>query len=328
MSAPLPSVPLARAGLGGALMGLANLVPGVSGGTMLLAAGVYPQFIAAIADLSRGRVRLRAVLLLGTIVLAGVLAILLLAGPVRDLVVHRRWIMYSLFIGLTLGGVPIVWRLLKQLTPAATAGAAAGIAVMVVMLFVQPQGGGSGDGARVLFFFGGLAGASAMILPGVSGGYLLLVLGQYVPILGAVDTFKLALLGGGDGGGIDMAMAMQAAAILVPVALGILVGVLGVSNLLGWMLRRFSRATLGFLLGLLLGAVLGLWPFQRSVAPEMGTTWRGVVVSAETIGTLDPEDWPLERFPPTAGQVAASLALIAVGFGVTLGIGRLNAARD
>jgi putative membrane protein len=168
------------------------------------------------------------------------------------------------------------------------------------------------------------SGASAMILPGVSGGYLLLVLGQYVPILGAVDTFKQALLGGGDGGGIDIALAMQAATILVPVGLGVLAGVLGVSNLLGWLLRRFRKPTLGVLLGLLLGAVLGLWPFQRSAEPEMGRTWRGVVVTPETLGSIDPEDYPLERFPPTVGQVAVSLLLIAAGFGVTLAIGRIG----
>jgi putative membrane protein len=324
---PVP-VPLARAGLGGALMGLANLVPGVSGGTMLLASGVYPQFIAAVADVSRLRFRPRALVLIAMIVLAAGVAVLALAGPVRDLVVHRRWIMYSLFIGLTLGGVPIVWRLLRPATAGVWAGCALGLGLMVATLFVQPGGTGSGDGARIAFFFGGLAGASAMILPGVSGGYLLLVLGQYVPILGAVDLFKQALLGGGDGGGPDLALAMRAATILVPVGLGVMAGVLGVSNLLEWLLERFRKATLGVLLGLLLGAVLGLWPFQRSVAPEMGRVWRGVVVTPATLPSMDPEDWPLERFPPSAGQVAASLALIAAGFGVTLAIGRLGASRE
>jgi putative membrane protein len=163
--------------LGGVLMGLANLVPGVSGGTMLLATGIYPRFIAAVAELTRFRFRLRSIVLLAAVVVAAGVAVLALAGPVRDLVVERRWSMYSLFIGLTLGGVPIVWRLLKPPGGSVWAGAVAGFALMVAMLFVQPGGGGSGDGARVLFFFGGLAGASAMILPGVSGGYLLLVLG-------------------------------------------------------------------------------------------------------------------------------------------------------
>ena len=90
-----------RSSLGGVLMGLANLVPGISGGTMLLAAGVYPAFIEAIAEVTTLRFRLRSVILLGTVVAAAGLAILLLAGLVRTLVIEQRWVMFSLFIGLT-----------------------------------------------------------------------------------------------------------------------------------------------------------------------------------------------------------------------------------
>lgn len=315
-----------RGVIGGTLMGLANLVPGISGGTMLLAAGVYPGFIGAIAELTTLRFRMRSLVLLAAIVGSAAVAILMLAGTVRDLVVHHRWLMYSLFIGLTLGGVPLLWRMLRPATPAACVAAAATFALMCVMAFTSGTAGDGESGA--LLFLAGAAAASAMILPGVSGGYLLLVLGQYVPILGAVDLFKQALLGGGDGGGPDLALAMRAAGILVPVGLGVLAGVLGVSNLLEWMLERFRKLTLGVLLGLLLGAVLGLWPFQHSVAPELGQVWRGVVVTEETLPTMDPEDYPLERFPPSAGQVLASLALIAAGFGVTLAIGRLGASRE
>ena len=93
-----------RAVAGGVLMGLANLVPGISGGTMLLAVGIYPRFIEAVADTTRLRLRLQPLLLLSVVAAAGGLAILLLAGFLRDLVVHQRWIMYSAFIGLTLGG--------------------------------------------------------------------------------------------------------------------------------------------------------------------------------------------------------------------------------
>lgn len=88
-------------------MGLANLVPGISGGTMLLAAGIYPKFINAIADITRFRFRLQSILVLGTVVAAAGLAILLFAGLLKDLVIDQRWIMYSLFIGLTLSLIHI-----------------------------------------------------------------------------------------------------------------------------------------------------------------------------------------------------------------------------
>ncbi|MCP4038114.1 MAG: DUF368 domain-containing protein, partial [bacterium] len=107
-----------RSAVGGVLMGLANLVPGISGGTMLLAAGVYPNFISAIAELTTLKFNKRSIILLGTIALAAALAILLLAGAMRSLVIEQRWIMYSIFIGLTLGGLPLVWRLAAPATPA------------------------------------------------------------------------------------------------------------------------------------------------------------------------------------------------------------------
>ena len=102
--------------LGGALMGLANLVPGISGGTMLLAAGIYPRFIQALAELSGLRFRKSSFIVLGLVGVAGTGAILLGAGTVKDAVVEHRWAMYSLFIGLTLGGVPVLWQMARPAT--------------------------------------------------------------------------------------------------------------------------------------------------------------------------------------------------------------------
>ena len=85
-----------RGGVGGVLMGLANLVPGISGGTMLLAVGIYPQFIRSIAEVSTFRFRLRSVLLLISVVAGAALAIIALADVAKSLVENHRWIMYSL----------------------------------------------------------------------------------------------------------------------------------------------------------------------------------------------------------------------------------------
>ena len=103
----------ARSVIGGLLMGLANLVPGISGGTMLLAVGIYPRFINAISDVTTMNFRFTSIFILTTVSTTAALAILLLAGLVKGLVVSHRWLMYSLFIGLTLGGLPIVWKMLK-----------------------------------------------------------------------------------------------------------------------------------------------------------------------------------------------------------------------
>ena len=199
--------------MGGALMGLANLVPGISGGTMLLAAGVYPQFIQGIAELTTLRFHPRNLILPASILGAASVALATLAGPTRSLVIDHRWMMYSLFIGLTLGGVPVIWRLMGRFTLGAGVGCAAGILLMAGIALVQPEGaeaGDSGTGAVILLFVAGVAGASAMILPGISGGYLLLILGQYLTILGAIDQLKTGLLGengeGSDWGAVGGAL--------------------------------------------------------------------------------------------------------------------------
>ncbi|MCS5638149.1 MAG: DUF368 domain-containing protein, partial [Myxococcota bacterium] len=300
----------ARSTVGGILMGLANLVPGISGGTMLLAAGVYPNFISAIAELTTLKFKARSMLVIALIAGSAAVAILLLAGSMKSLVVEQRWAMYSLFIGLTLGGVPLVWRLARPGTPALWCGAAAAFGVMALMALGEARPGG-GEANAGLLLLSGVAGASAMILPGISGGYLLLLLGQYVPILGAIDGLKQALLAGG----LDSAGLEPALAILAPVGLGVLVGVVGVANLIRWLLDRFEKPTLGMLLGLLLGSVVGLYPFQAPTPPGPGDVHAGRVLSALEAAALEPGDWPSRRFDPTPGQAGGALGLIAIGLG-------------
>jgi len=313
-----------RGAVGGCLMGLANLVPGISGGTMLLAAGVYPGFISAIAEITTFRFRLRSLILLTSVVGSAALAILLLAGSVKDLVVDHRWIMYSLFIGLTLGGVPLVYRMARPASVSTWLGAAGGFAVMLAMAATRGTGTG-GEGANlVLLFTSGLAASSAMILPGISGGYLLLILGQYETILGTIDQLKRGLLGDGAGGGSDFALVLDALTVVIPLGIGIAVGVVGVSNLLQWLLKRYEKATLGALLGLLLGAVVGLWPFQEPTPPVPGETIKGRIVSAENTADFERDDWRLVSFEPNNREIATAAGLIAAGFGATLLIGRLG----
>jgi putative membrane protein len=311
----------ARSLVGGTLMGLANLVPGISGGTMLLAAGVYPDFIEGIAEVSTLRFRKRSLIVLGSVVLAAGLGILMLAGVVKDVVVAYRWAAYSLFIGLTLGGVPIVKDLLGELDVRARVGVAAGFLGMAALALLQASGA-AGTGANegfVWMFLAGVAGASAMILPGVSGGYLLLVLGAYVPILGGIDGFKDALKAG------DPSAAMQPAmSVVLPVGLGVVLGVVVVSNVLKRLLERQRQLTLGVLLGLLVGAVVGLYPFQQGVRPSVGDVVKGQALTALTLAELDEEDWPTEVFAPAPTQLGGSGGLILLGLGLTLGIRRLS----
>ena len=306
-----------RGVMGGVLMGLANLVPGISGGTMLLAAGVYPDFIQGIAEVTTLRFRTRSVVVLASVGCAAAVAILLLAGPVKDLVVTQRWMAYSLFIGLTLGGVPIVREMMDTSDHWGRVGVGVGFVGMAMLAWAQASGVVSPGNNEGFFwmFLAGVAGASAMILPGVSGGYLLLVLGAYVPILGGIDAFKTALEARDVG-----AVLPPLLSVVVPVGLGVVVGVVVVSNLLQRLLDRWRQPTLGVLLGLLVGAVVGLYPFQHGVPPEVGDRIKGEVMTEVSLAELDPEDWPTQSFVPSALQVGGCGGLVLFGLGLTLGI--------
>lgn len=273
-------------------MGLANLVPGISGGTMLLAVGIYPRFIEAVAETTRLRLRLQPLLLLTLVAASGGLAILLLAGLLRELVIHHRWIMYSAFTGLTLGGAPLVWRLGRPATRTFWTGTAGGFAAMVALASLQsgPTATGTSTGGPFVLAVAGAAGAAAMILPGVSGGYLLLVLGQYEPILGAIEQLLEGL------SGLSAQPIAEATPVLAPVLAGIAVGATVIGNGVRFALRRFRQATLGVLMGLLLGAVVGLWPFEDPVSSA-----------------------PL--------QAASALALAGAGFVLTWTISRFGTTR-
>ena len=278
-----------RGVVGGAFMGLANLVPGISGGTMLLAAGVYPQFINAVAEVTTLRFRMPVLLLPACVGTGAAAAIGVGAGAIGRLLDLYPSAMYCLFIGLTLGGVPLLTRLLRPADRTVVFSAAVAVALMALLPADGPDRTGAGAQAGIaayaMLVIAGFSGGAAMILPGVSGAYLLLILGQYRPVVDAVAAVAASARAG------DAAAATAALPVLLPVALGAGLGVAGVSNLVKWLLARRRRATLGFLLGLLLGSVIGLWPFTDV---------------------------------PSPAQAAAGMALAATGFAVSWAISQLG----
>lgn len=327
-SAPAPArlagLDGARCVLGGVLMGLANLVPGISGGTMLLATGIYQLLIDAVADLARLRFRLTTLVVLACVVFPALLTIVLLSGMAGRLVLEYRWIAYSLFIGLTLGGVPVLVRSMARCTAATMFGVLLGLLAMAWLAFGTTTEGvsvGSG-GWGMLLVAGGAAGA-AMILPGLSGSYVLLVLGQYVVILTTIDEARLAASAG------DLEGLYAAGLTILPVAIGVVVGIGLVGTLVRWLLHHLNALTMGLLLGLLVGALLGLWPFREPTPPPVGSVVRGVeVVSVEQAEAIKPKYWPTRAFTPTSSQLAASTGLVLLGALVSGSIGLLGGGRS
>lgn len=331
---------LARTALGGVLMGFANLVPGISGGTMILAVGLYDRFISAIAEASRlrpTRANLRFLLVLGA---GALLAVGTLSGLLVSLVIEHRWVMYSLFVGMTLGGVPNLVRSARPWNGFGGLAVVLGGACMLLVAFAL-TGTRLPQTTPVLFVAGAIA-ASSMILPGISGSYLLLLFGLYEAVVGSLSI------------GVIREDPLAAAWTVGPVLLGAGLGIAALSNVLNAVLRRYPTTTHAALLGLLLGSMAGLWPFQEPVHPELGaratrkaTVWvladkphdeirakygaefdeARLALLAETYagksaGELKSMGDQLQRFRPNRTQIGSALGLLLLGFGLTRLIGR------
>lgn len=325
-----------RAILAGWLMGIANLIPGVSGGTMILALGLYEEFINSVAELTALRFSVRRVVFLGLVAAAAASAIFLLAGLILYLLFHHTAAMLALFIGLTLGGAPLLWRELHPLRADAWISIAIGLGAMIALNFAK-QGGWPQNAAMDLV--SGVVGATTMVLPGVSGSYVLLLIDQYDRVVGAIDDLKQALRGA------DRSLLTSALWIVTRVGVGAVVGIVLLSNLLKWLLRRHHRATVGVLLGILVGAVFGLWPFGRAPSEKalerrslqelrvFAARWEVPDVAGyaavEPLAAHIAEHWN-ERGVRTVStrEIGIALVMIVAGFATTFALARLGTRKE
>lgn len=319
-SAPLPGI-LVRGYLGGLLMGVANIVPGISGGAMLLLVGMYTRFIIAIADLVSFRWRMRAFATLAAIGAGAGTSILFLAGPVKYMVLNHRMETFAVFIGMRLGSLPVVWRMARPATRSTYWGALVGLVVtgaMATFVYRPDIISNLGLGGPPMMFAAGLAGASATVLPGMDGSYIMMLLGQYVPVLGAIDAFKDAVAAG------NASAMLDAFLTLLPVAIGVAIGLGGVSIALRHLMARYPKFIFGVLLGIIVGALIGLWPFGRYVPPEIGELVKGVIITEANRATIPMDDWRVAFYAPTLTEVGIALALIAAGFVAALLLAKLE----
>jgi putative membrane protein len=321
-----------RVAVTGVFMGVANLIPGVSGGTMVLALGLYQEFIDSVADLTALRFSRRRIVFLGVLGLGVVFAILTFVKLILLLLFHFPVAMFALFIGLTLGGAPLLVRRLRPLRPDVVIAVFAGLGAMILLISVQVQQGFPHNTA--MDFVSGIVGATTMVLPGVSGSYVLLVMGQYERILGAIDD--------------------RSVGIIAPVGIGAVLGIVVLSNALKWLLHHHHRPTVGVLLGILLGSVIGLWPFTKAPGEKAleRRSWAELAAYAQKwqlaldvdmlakdeFDRLTPEEqtfrhaelvrnilaqWDTRRAPTyTTERTATAVVCVVVGFAVTCTLAR------
>jgi putative membrane protein len=238
--------------LRGVAMGTADLVPGVSGGTIALITGIYARLLAALSQangetvmlLARGHFarcweRIDGSFLL--VLAAGMgTAILGFAEGIQFLLAHYPLVLWSFFFGLVLASA--VMLLVTELSAGDTLGyflvvLGASAAALIGLL---PQGSiASLPGA---FFLAGMLAITAMLLPGISGSFILLLLGMYAPVISAVTERDLTLL--------------------AVFAAGCAVGLLTFSRVLHWLMQSFRKSLMATLAGFLAGSLVILWPWQ------------------------------------------------------------------
>jgi putative membrane protein len=293
--------------LRGYAMGAAELVPGVSGGTIAFISGLYSPLLASLAAfdgsflqlLRRGDLRGAFVHVHGrfllTLVLGMGLAILSLAALLKFLLATQAMLLWAFFFGLILASAVHValsvgrWGALEG--AAATLGVISGAWLTVL--------GGSfsfTDGPLALFFGGALA-VCAWILPGVSGSFLLLVLGLYDRVLGAIAGIVIP--------------------DLLALAAGCGLGLLLFVRLLQRLLLTARKATLAALGGFMFGALQMLWPWQRIEAYQLGRDGAMRVLRSEPLG---PNAYA--QFYGEDPQLWAVAGLMCLGVAVVWGLAR------
>lgn len=271
--------------LRGFLMGSADVVPGVSGGTIAVLVGIYERLVHAISMASKAlgnllRFRFREAgqrlreidwgLILPLIVGIGV-AIFALAGVISTLLEDYPEAMAGLFAGLVAASVWVAWRMIRS--PNATTVVVAIVVAVITFFVLGLKGGAITDPSWLVLFGAGAIAICAMILPGISGSFLLLMLGMYDFVISAVDERDFPVLG--------------------VFALGCIVGLALFSQLLDWSLTNHHDVVVAAMVGLMIGSFRVLWPWPGGVdSTELGTpagNWYvpvllGVVAAAVVAG--------------------------------------------
>jgi len=239
-------------------MGAADIVPGVSGGTIAFISGIYEELLTSISAINFTTLKLlktngikafwKAVN--GNFLLALIIgiftSILSLAKLISWLLENKPILVWSFFFGLVLASILYIGKQITKWNSIAIIGLLVGAGIAYYITTLQPLI--SENSSPLFLFLAGAIAICAMILPGISGAFILVLLGAYKPVLDAIHNRDFKLI-----------------AIL---AFGAIVGLLSFSKLLKWLFSNYKNYTLVVLTGFILGSLNKIWPWKQTL------TWR------------------------------------------------------
>ena len=240
----------------GIFIGVANIIPGVSGGTMAVSMGVYDKLIGAINDLTKHFKKAFLTLLPLAIGMIGGIGVFSFIIPYC--LTNFSFQTCMCFTGLIIGGIPAIIQKTghalkaekKKINPIHIVFFLIFAALAVVMALLNPESTGADDITIdalmiVKLVAIGVIGAATMVIPGVSGSMILMMLGFYSGIIGTISKFLSALKA------LDMATLGHCCLVLIPFAIGCIVGILLISKLITFLLKKFESVTYCAILGLI-----------------------------------------------------------------------------
>lgn len=248
----------------GIFVGIANIIPGVSGGTMAVSLGIYDKLLSSISNLLK-QFKKSVMLLLPILIGCGI-GIVGFSYAIKYLLAKQPFITSMVFVGLILGGIPMLIINLKE-GKARDKHNTTAVNILVFLIFlalalILPMlGGEESKGielqtdvlSMIKLFFVGVIASATMVVPGVSGSLVLMILGYYFGIIGSITDFIDALKA------FDVVQMMHLCMILVPFGLGVLVGIFAIAKLIEWLFHNYCSATYSGILGLIVASPFAIF---------------------------------------------------------------------
>ena len=259
----------------GACMGAADVIPGVSGGTIAFIMGIYDQFVGSIASINAEAVKLlfsgkikafwkhiNGNFLLALVIGIGV-SVVGLAGLMQMLLADFPIQTWAFFFGLIVASSIFILKGIKGWRVRDGLCLALGVVLGVVVCTLSPTQ--TPDALWFIFLSGALA-ICAMILPGISGSFILLILGKYQYIMSTITSCvgNVGAIWGAEGA--DKILFWNSALTLAIFLIGAIVGILSFSKFLHWLLARWNKETLIVLAGFIIGSLVKVWPWNNEEA--------------------------------------------------------------